>query len=352
MRILVIWWQELRILVSDMDAFVIYGLVPLILIGFSSNAFQAALDFENVHIRQPIAVAQAPAASKLDLRRLLAGYPGPVVASTPLSRDRVRRGELAADVRLIDGRVVIEADPGNPMVAQVVRESLLRGGSRPSVASLPVAIDSPVTGGGLPTPYDFTVPGYAVLFAFFAMGAVAFSFYREQWFQTWKRLMSAPVRRSELVAGKLAAGVTVVVVQFAALLLFGSLVLGVHLGRHPVLLAPVVVSGAVVVSAFGVLLAALTRSSIRVSALTATLTIGLGGAGGAIVPLPLMPSWLAWVAPLTPQYWMLGALQDVMLRGFGLADILPSLAVLWGIAIAAFAVGVWRLRLEKLLPTF
>jgi ABC-2 type transport system permease protein len=188
------------------------------------------------------------------------------------------------------------------------------------------------------------------MFAFYTMATVSYSFYRERWYGTWRRLLAAPLHPRELVFGKLVVGVLLFTVQFLAMLAFGAFALGIDFGARPGLVFVVVLSTALVASALGLLLTALTPNPLRMAALANVLVLLLAALGGAIVPLTLMPSWMQPLALLTPHYWALEALRDVMIRGGGFGEVWRELAVLWGVAAAAFVAG-WRLlRLDLLSP--
>jgi ABC-2 type transport system permease protein len=68
--------------------------------------------------------------------------------------------------------------------------------------------------------------------------------------------------------------------------------------------------------------------------------------GGCFVPRFTMPEWLQTAGLITPHAWALDAFQDLFVRGYGLAEVLPKVGVLGLFALAFFAVGVWRFRFE------
>lgn len=45
------------------------------------------------------------------------------------------------------------------------------------------------------------VPGFAIMFAFFLVGAVSFSFFREHGWNTWERLRASSTTSAEVMAG-------------------------------------------------------------------------------------------------------------------------------------------------------
>ena len=79
---------------------------------------------------------------------------------------------------------------------------------------------------------------------------------------------------------------------------------------------------------------------------TGTLTVTLSAIGGCFVPRLAMPDWLRTVGMASPHAWALDGFQDIMVLGYGLAEVLPRAGVLCGFAVAFFVVGAWRFRFE------
>src|SRR5262249_32437391 len=65
----------------------------------------------------------------------------------------------------------------------------------------------------------------------------------------------------------------------------------------------------------GAALATLVRSQSALSAVTDIGGLFLTVVGGAMVPLSLLPRWLAAAAPAPPRYWALHSLQAAVARG-------------------------------------
>ena len=57
----------------------------------------------------------------------------------------------------------------------------------------------------------------------------------------------------------------------------------------------------------------------------------LGALGGAMVPGELFPEPISTISMLTPHYWAIDGLRDLVFYGAGVTDILAQLAVLAGL---------------------
>ena len=79
---------------------------------------------------------------------------------------------------------------------------------------------------------------------------------------------------------------------------------------------------------------------------TVLLLLTLSALGGCFVPRFIMPGWLRTIGLVTPHAWALDAYQDLLVRGYGLRQVLPKVGALAAFAGAFFGIGVWRFRFE------
>src|SRR4051794_31981469 len=189
-----------------------------------------------------------------------------------------------------------------------------------------------------------SVPGMTVLFAFFLVGQVGYVFFREHAWGTWERLRASEISRGRLLAGKIAVPLGIYAVQFALLFFAGWALFGLHV--HGSVLALAAVGGmlAMTLTAFGLALVALCRSFMGLQTLVNIGAMAFAGAGGALVPMLLLPAWIQAVAPYTPGYWAMQGFTHAIAGGGG---VLVPVLVLAGWAVALAAVAAWKLRLEE-----
>ncbi len=193
-----------------------------------------------------------------------------------------------------------------------------------------------------PDTYQQTVPGYTVMYVFFIITTLAGSIRAEKLNGTFRRLLSAPVSRSELVAGKLMATMLVGFVQVIFLFLVGAVVFRLGLGRDP--LAFLALTGALVAAA-ATLGMAVSTTSLKGAGLAAPLIIA-ALLGGCMFPTDLMPPFLRSLSYAMPHSWALNGYLSLMVRGQGLQEILPQIGVLLGFALVFFLIAVWRFRFD------
>jgi ABC-2 type transport system permease protein len=118
------------------------------------------------------------------------------------------------------------------------------------------------------------------------------------------------------------------------------------LGHSPGGLVAVSLTAAAAATGLGVLVSALARTEAQAGGLTVLLLLTMSALGGCFVPRFIMPGWLKTMGLITPHAWALDAYQDLLVRGYGLREVLPKVGALAAFAGAFFGIGVWRFRFE------
>jgi ABC-2 type transport system permease protein len=85
---------------------------------------------------------------------------------------------------------------------------------------------------------------------------------------------------------------------------------------------------------------------VNIGGLTTLLLLSASALGGYFIPRFTMPEWLRTAGLITPHAWALDAYQDLLVRRYGLVDVLPKVGVLAAFALVFFAIGVWKFRFE------
>lgn len=202
----------------------------------------------------------------------------------------------------------------------------------------------------IPTPLQQTVPGWSLFAMFFIVVPLSSSLMRDRQDGTLRRLMTYPVSRTAIVAGKLLPYLAVNVVQFATMLAVGKFVVpllgdqSLQLGSQLQLLVPITLVVALAATGYGLLVASLSRTPEQAAAFGATSVVVMAVIGGVMVPQFVMPVFMQKIAYVSPLYWGLESYHDVFLREADFATLLPKLAVLLGFAAVCLVVAALRLR--------
>lgn len=196
-----------------------------------------------------------------------------------------------------------------------------------------------------PANFEHTVPGFAMMFTFWLAIFVAAGIHAEKrQYNTWRRTIVAPVSRFVIIASRVAAFTVIGTAQVLLLFVLGWLIFGLSLGEHPYALLPVFLAMSLVTTGFGILMTALIRDFVILNSVMNLVVLVAAAAGGALVPLFLLPDWLRVLSPAVPHYWAMDASQRVMLLNEGVADVLPDVGALLAFAAVFFAAGLWRFR--------
>lgn len=197
-----------------------------------------------------------------------------------------------------------------------------------------------------PDAFQQNVPGYTIYGIFWIVSLLGLSVLREKREGTFRRLLLAPMPRAVLLAGKLLPYYLINIVQIAIMLGVSSLLFKMSLGNSLIALVVVSLAAAATATGLGILVAALARTEAQIGSLTILILLTLSAVGGCFIPRFIMPEWLRTIGLVTPHAWALEAYQDLLVRGYGLFEILPKIGVLAAFAVVFFAIGVWRFRFE------
>jgi len=194
---------------------------------------------------------------------------------------------------------------------------------------------------------DFVAPVYiALLGMFFVFLLTCVSFLRERSQGTMERLLATPTTRLEIVVGYMAGLGLFALIQVAVIIFFTVWVLKIHYLGSLGLLFLIVALLAVVGVSLGILASAFARNEFQVVQFIPLLIIPQVLLGGTFWAVEEMPNYLQPLAYAMPITYANRALRDVMLKGWGLAEIWPNLVILTGYAVLLIALGALTMRRE------
>lgn len=190
------------------------------------------------------------------------------------------------------------------------------------------------------------VPGATVLFSGFLVGNLGFGVFREHGWFTWERLRASPLSTTELMLGKAVSPILVLALQLAVMLGAGALIFDLEVRGSMTAFLLVAVGLAAMEVALGFMLLAICRSVLQLNAAANLGAMLLGGIGGAVTPVFLLPEWAQKVAPLTPAYWAMEGFTSVLVEPGGLSDVAKPVAVLCGFSVAFIVIAAMSFRTE------
>ena len=195
-------------------------------------------------------------------------------------------------------------------------------------------------------PGNFTVPGYLVMFIFFAAALGAVELVRERENHTLERLVAQGVYTQALIAGKFLASMYRGIMQLAVLWIVGVFAFGIDLGPSPLAVMGISFLMAVASSAFAIMLATLVKTRKGVDSAAVLGSLILAPLGGSWWPLFIMPEWMQNLGRLTPHGWANQAFNKLMLFGATAGDVVWEMVSLSLFGLAFIAICLWRFRTE------
>ena len=215
-------------------------------------------------------------------------------------------------------------------------------------STLPVSVLSTYLYGGEEfDAMDYIAPVYiALLGMFFVFLLACVALLRERSQGTMERLAATPASRFEIVLGYMLGLGLFGLIQVSVILFFSVWVIGIHYHGSLALMLVIIAIMAVVGVNLGILASAFARTEFQVLQFIPLVYIPQVLLGGTFWAVTDMPLFLQPIAYLMPIYYANISLRDVMLKGWGLAEIWPNLAVLVGFGIVLAALSQLMMRRE------
>lgn len=185
-------------------------------------------------------------------------------------------------------------------------------------------------------------PGFALAFAFFLISHLAITVVDERETGTLRRLITTPVSRAVILFGKALPFFGVAVIQLVFILLVCNMVFGMELGSEPLALTVIVLSVGVCVAGLGIMVAALVKNGAQAAIGAVVIALAMAAVSGCMMPQVKIEG----LNMLTPHYWALEGIQNVIARGMGMDGVLVQSGVLLGMAALFFLIGAWRFKFE------
>ncbi len=194
-----------------------------------------------------------------------------------------------------------------------------------------------------------SVGGWAIMFLLFAITGSSTSLFDENKSGVILRILSAPVSRTNILWSKYLYNISLGCIQLLVLFFSGYLIFGIDIFSNFFNLLLIIVSASAASTAFGMLLAAICKTSSQVSGLGTFLILTMSAIGGAWFPTFILPPFIQILSKGTLVYWSMEGFLDVLWRGSGTLDILPVVGVLLGMSAVINAFSVAKFRKGKLL---
>ena len=203
----------------------------------------------------------------------------------------------------------------------------------------PIENTSDASSGG----FNQSFPGIGTMYAMFAVLPLMAAIIDERRNGTLQRMTMMPLSRAQVLGGKLLARFLVGMIQYAIVFGVGFLI-GVRYGDDPFALILLMVTFVFCLTALALAFSTLIKTSAQAAGISIFLSLTLAPLGGAWWPLEIVPDWMRMLGHISPVAWVMDGYQRLMFFDGGLVDVLPMLAVLIGMGVLLFIIGISRFR--------
>jgi len=193
-------------------------------------------------------------------------------------------------------------------------------------------------------PYNQASPGIIVQFSILSLVTSAQILMQERKTRTLQRQLTTAMHIWEIIAGHLFAMFGLVILQTVLMILFGQLVLHVNYLRVPLGILLISVSMGLWVASMGLLIGVLAKSDNQVVLFSMLAMFIFSALGGTWFPIDVAGSAFINLSKIFPSTWAMIGLQNILIRGLGLASLWQPIAILLAYAIGFFLLGLWRFR--------
>lgn len=190
-----------------------------------------------------------------------------------------------------------------------------------------------------------SVPGMGAMFVMLTVfgGMSALVVERKQ--GTLQRLATMPLRRAEIVGGKVLARFGLGLLQYLVVLIVG-LIAGLHLGGDLLGLLVIALAFTLAVTTLSFAVGSRLENESQAHGLSLLLTLILAPLGGAWWPLEIVPPFMRTLGHVSPVAWAMDGYRQLIFEGGSLAGVLLPVAILFLYAGAGYLLGIRRIRLD------
>lgn len=193
--------------------------------------------------------------------------------------------------------------------------------------------------------FSQSVPGMGSMYVMFTVlaGATALILERKNW--TFQRLVMMPVRRWQILGGKITARFLLGMIQYSIAFGFGA-ILGVRFFDNFIGVLALMIAFCLCMTALAFFIATLVKTDMQAVSFTLLVTLTVAPLGGAWWPLEIVPDFMQVAAYFTPMGWVMHGYNELMLYGGGLVDIVLPVAVLLAASGVLFGLAILRFKYE------
>ena len=199
----------------------------------------------------------------------------------------------------------------------------------------------------IPSGFEQAIPGTLVMFTLLILltsGATMLVLERQQ--GLLRRMASAPVSKSELVAGKWSGRMVLAALQIVVALVIGTFLFDMDWGPHLAMITVVLAAWAGFCASAGLWLGTIAGTEAQASGLGVLTANALAALGGCWWPIEITPAWMQALQKLLPTGWTMDALHKLISFQAGAMSAVPNVVTLIVATVVVAWLAVRRFRYQ------
>ena len=161
------------------------------------------------------------------------------------------------------------------------------------------------------------------------------------------RLAMMPIRRAEMLAGKMLGLLGMALLQSLVVIVLGRIIFHVNWGPRPWALLVLLVCLGLAAASLGLLMGGFLRTPEQAGAVGWLVPLFLCAIGGTWWPLEVVPPWMRIFGHISPAAWAMDGMHGLINFGWGAPAFVVPCAVLLGYAAVLTAIGTRLLRVGE-----
>ena len=199
----------------------------------------------------------------------------------------------------------------------------------------------------IPSGFQQAVPGILVMFTLLVLLTSSGTMLVQERTQgLLRRLASAPISKTELIAGKWDGRMVLATIQVAVALIVGTFLFSMDWGPNLGMVILVLVAWAGFCASAGLWLGTVANTQAQAGGLGVLAANGLAALGGCWWPIEVAPEWMQFVQKLIPTGWTMDALHKLISFQAAPASVIPNIVMLLLAAAVFGGLAVRRFRYE------
>ena len=199
----------------------------------------------------------------------------------------------------------------------------------------------------IPSGFQQSVPGILVMFTIIVLlTSGGTMLVQERNSGLLRRLASAPISRTEVIAGKWEGRMILAAIQVTFALLVGTLLFDMDWGPNLAAVFAVLAAWAGFCASAGLWLGTVARTEAQAGGLGVLVANLLAALGGCWWPIEVTPEWMQFIQKLVPTGWTMDALHKLISFQAGPMSVVPNVLLLLAAAMVFGVLAARRFQYE------